>query len=123
MLMFKQMSKTKDISFLLNTSNFETRKTNNYLAQTVFLPKKRYINLETGSDYEKISVFQDSKELQLNSTTLGPLIPYEYTFEFEVDHPTLGKILKKEKVSLETDRDVVLTDRMTFLSDQSFQKN
>lgn len=121
-ILFRQMSGTDDTKFLLDKSNFKMENTGGVFSQIVFLPIKRYITVTTENSNEKISVFQKSSEIKIKDGKLGPLIPYKYVFNFEINHPTLGQMIKKETISLDKDKELVLADATTFLEEPSFQK-
>lgn len=121
-LLFNELSEKTDDKLLLDKSNFRMVTTNGLVPKTFFLPEKRYISVTTANSNEQISAFQKNREVQLKDNKIGPLISYQYTFEFEIDNPVLGTITKKEKVSLKKDRDITLTDNSTFLESTSLQK-
>ena len=121
-ILFREISKNSDINFFLNKANFKKEKVSGVIPKIIFLPKKRYINITTENSNEKILVSQKNTEIAINDNKIGPLIPYEYTFEFEIEHPTLGSIEKKEKIILDKDKDLKLADETIFLESQLFQK-
>lgn len=121
-ILFKQMSESNDIKFLLDKSNFKNDTTSGLFSNVVFLPKKRYLTVTTENSSEEISVFQKNSEILSKDNKIGPLIPYKYTFDFEINHPTLGKIIKTETLSLDKDKELMLADTTTFLSSSSTQK-
>lgn len=121
-LLFNELSEKADDKLLLDKSNFRVVTTGGLVPKTFFLPEKRYINVSTANSNEQISVFQKNREVQVKDNKIGPLISYQYGFEFEIDHPVLGTVTKKENIALKKDRDITLTDNTAFLESASLQK-
>lgn len=121
-ILFKQMSENNDIKFLLDNYNFKIDTTSGLFSNVVFLPKKRYITVITENSSEEISAFQKNSKILIKDNKIGPLIPYKYTFDFEINHPTLGKIIKKETLTLDKDKELILADTTTFLNSSPIQK-
>ena len=121
-LFFAQLAGNVDEQFLLNSKNFKKVTTKGLFPKTTFLPRKRYIQLLTGSDLEKVSVVHKKRAVEIKNNKIGPLIPGKYQFEFEVENPSFGLESKEKTITLDQDKEVILTDSKTFLNNQAIQK-
>lgn len=121
-LFFEELKKTKNERILLNQSNFKQKKTENLLSKTIFLPEKRYIQVSTRYLDEEVSVSNGNKAIKIEDNKIGPLIANSYSLTFEIKNPITGISIKREKIKLDENQEIVLTEEKTLVENEELQK-